>query len=505
MHHSSKRNLFRRGGPTAAAAALVLAILTALPLPQAHAIFGKGRNTRDYERKVGREFAAMAEQALPFIDDDEVFAYLNEAGQSIVRHVQPRAFDYPFHVVKSDGVNAFAVPGGYIYFFAGLISTVDSREELLGVIAHEISHVEAHHFIHNQKRSKKTLVASVAAILLAALFSPENLGAVAITTQAADATINLKFSRDQERESDRMGLGYLRNAGVNPRGMLDIFTKFAEMQKLNLGDIPPYFLTHPTGRERVNDLRMLFISEEPPPIVVPPMDPLKKIQAITRVKTDLTSAWVDKYRQNAKAAPEEIEARYLLGIALLHKGLLEEAAIEIGKAVSLEPGRGSMQIELAGILTALDRFDEAGQWLDSAGSIEPRTAPLLAARAELALGEERVDESIDLYNRALGLAGESPSIHRGLGNACGRAGRLGPAYYHLGMTSRLRWEDGRALDYFEKAMKHLDSDDPLKAKVKEEIRSLEKERPEKGPHDFDEQDRLGPGPGNGSFPGNSPD
>lgn len=501
MRQSCKRGLFRTKGP--GAAALVLATLIALPLPEASALFGRSGNTRDYERKVGREFEAMAEKALPFIDDDEVFAYLNEAGQSIARNVHPRAFDYRFHVVKSDDVNAFAVPGGYIYFFAGLISTIDSEEELLGVIAHEISHVEAHHFIQNQKRSKKTLVASIAAILLAALFSPENLGAVAVTTQAADATINLKFSRDQERESDRMGLGYLKNAGVNPRGMLDIFTKFAEMQKLNLGDIPPYFLTHPTGLERVDDIRMLFISEEPPPIVVPPMDPLKKIQAITRIKTDPTSVWIDQYREKAAAAPEDLEARYLLGIALLHKGLLEEAALEIEATLVIDPGRASMQIELAEILMRLDRFDEAGQWLDSAEAIEPGTTALLAARAELALGRERFEESIDLYNQALALDHENPSIHRGLGNVCGRADRLGPAYYHLGMASRLRWEDGRARDYFSRAIKHLDQEDLLRSKAKAELDRIEKEKPERGVHDFDEQDRLRPGPGGVSFYGDS--
>jgi len=177
--------------------------------------------------------------------------YLNEVGQSIVKICDRQDIEYHFTVIESDQVNAFALPGGFIYFYTGLLREMDNEAEMTMVLAHEISHVVARHGV---KRLQASLGMATAYELV---FGGEDAG------QAMNMAINIgmmlifsEYSRDNEREADSFGMHYLVKAGYDPHEGMGMFDKLAA---LGGGGEPNVFeklsSTHPETQERIRNTR----------------------------------------------------------------------------------------------------------------------------------------------------------------------------------------------------------------------------------------------------------
>ena len=209
-----------------------------------------------YEEKVGREFAVEASGVLRLMDEPEVLDFVKAMGHRIASQLTGSSTSYRFHVIRDPTMNAFAVPGGYIYIFAGLLSEVASADELAGVVAHEIGHVEENHYIRGQKKMDLANIATVAAtILAAALGGGEQAVAVGTLAQAAQLSTSLHYSRQFEREADRTSILLAYKSGFDPQGILSLFKTFQSESRLNASDLPPYFSTHPLPVERLYEVQ----------------------------------------------------------------------------------------------------------------------------------------------------------------------------------------------------------------------------------------------------------
>jgi predicted Zn-dependent protease len=194
------------------------------------------------------EELAQTEKTLP----DTVWQnYLNEVGQSIVKICDRRDIEYHFTVIESDQINAFALPGGFIYFYTGLLREMDNEAEMAMVLSHEISHVVARHGV---KRLQAAMGVSAAYELV---FGGEDAG------KALNLAINLgmmlifsEYSRENEREADYFGMHYLVKAGYDPYKGLGMFDKLAA---LGGGGEPNVFeklsSSHPSTQERIQNTR----------------------------------------------------------------------------------------------------------------------------------------------------------------------------------------------------------------------------------------------------------
>jgi predicted Zn-dependent protease len=159
---------------------------------------------------------------------------------------------FQFHLIESTNINAFAVPGGQLFIFSGLLDSTKRPEELAGVLAHEIAHVTRRHSLRN-------IISSAGLWLtISALFGDAE-GLTAILTDGSQFLLNQKFSRDFEREADDTGWDYLVAANVDPRGMIEFFeTIKAEQEKSTAGHLANQFdflATHPATDERMKHLR----------------------------------------------------------------------------------------------------------------------------------------------------------------------------------------------------------------------------------------------------------
>ncbi|HEX7049258.1 MAG TPA: M48 family metallopeptidase [Longimicrobiales bacterium] len=203
--------------------------------------------SRSEEIQLGRRYAAQINRELPIVEDAAVNRYINLLGDRIARQGE-RRLDYSFYVVNIDAVNAFAIPGGFIYINRGLIEETDNLAELAGVIAHEVGHVEERHSVEQIERMQRAnLGLSLAYILLGR--APGGLERAAI--QVGGAAIFASYSREAESEADFVAIPLLVAAGINPTGLLTFFKDLLEQRERRPGVIEQWFSTHPLTEDRI--------------------------------------------------------------------------------------------------------------------------------------------------------------------------------------------------------------------------------------------------------------
>jgi predicted Zn-dependent protease len=215
---------------------------------------GKGVNFYSLEKEIalGKGLAQEVERSSKLIDDPVVSEYVNRVGQNLVRNSDAKV-PFTIKVIDSDQINAFALPGGFFYVNSGLILAADSEAELSGVMAHEIAHVAARHGTKNATKGEIAQLATIPLILLGpggwagyGLYEGLNV-AIPISF--------LKFSRDDERQADYLGLQYMYKAGYDPNAFVTFFEKVEVEEKRQPGTVPKFFSTHPPTPERVQNIQ----------------------------------------------------------------------------------------------------------------------------------------------------------------------------------------------------------------------------------------------------------
>lgn len=206
------------------------------------------------EVALGRQISAEVDRQGKFVDDPVVTEYINRLGQNLANNSDAK-IPFTIKVLDSDDVNAFALPGGFLYVNKGAILAAESEAELAGVMAHEIAHVAARHGV--EQASKATL-ANYAMIPL--IFVTGGLGYLA--WQAAQIGVPLaflKFSRGSEQEADKLGAQYMWAAGYDPNYFLTFFEKLEKKEKHKPGTLSKLFGTHPPTPDRITKVRELLV------------------------------------------------------------------------------------------------------------------------------------------------------------------------------------------------------------------------------------------------------
>ena len=211
------------------------------------------------EIELGREAAAQVEQQQPILEDERVEGYIDDLGQFLVEYSGRKSIAYQFKVIDSAEINAFALPGGFIYVNRGLIEEADNESELVGVMGHEIGHVVERHSVDQVKRAQLTgLGLGMLDLFIGGKGTTGQIANVAGQMVASGAF--MKYSRDAEREADRVGARNVYDAGWDPRGMMTFFQKLAALGERHPNAIESFFSTHPKPDERANNISALIAS-----------------------------------------------------------------------------------------------------------------------------------------------------------------------------------------------------------------------------------------------------
>lgn len=217
--------------------------------------------TTQEEVSVGAQYSAEINKQLPLISDPILTGYLTTLGDSIARIADTRGLQWHFFLVDQAEVNAFAVPGGYIYVNRGLIERSATLSELVGVIGHEIGHVTERHSMKQMAKAQQTNIGLSIACILSPQLCQSDVAAVAI--QIGASGVFAKFSRDDEREADRVAVDYSVRAGYDPRGIPSMFRTLLAERERRPGTLDAMFSTHPLAEDRVAESEALIASYDP--------------------------------------------------------------------------------------------------------------------------------------------------------------------------------------------------------------------------------------------------
>ena len=211
------------------------------------------------EIRMGKSYAMQLEKSVKFVNDPTVVEYVNRIAQNLVKNSDAKV-PFTIKVIDSDEVNAMALPGGFMYVNSGLILTADDEAEMAGVIAHEISHVAAHHAVREQTRMNYAQLGTIPLIFIGGwtgygIYEAAQIG-IPLTF--------LQFSRGFEAQADFLGVQYMYRAGYDPQAFVTIFEKLENLEKTKPNLISKAFSSHPQTPDRIEATQKEIATLLPP-------------------------------------------------------------------------------------------------------------------------------------------------------------------------------------------------------------------------------------------------
>lgn len=216
--------------------------------------------SQQQEVEMGAQYAAQIDQQLPLVTDPEINRYINVLGDSLARLADARDLDWTFRVVDSKEVNAFAVPGGFIYLNRGLIERTTNMSQVAGVLGHEIGHVTERHSVKQMQKAQGANIGVSLACVLTRVCDGQAAGAL---INVAGGAVFAKFSRNDEAESDAEAVRNVVRAGIHPDGIPEMFEILMAEQQSRPGGVEAWFLTHPLEQDRIEATRKQIAGIDP--------------------------------------------------------------------------------------------------------------------------------------------------------------------------------------------------------------------------------------------------
>jgi predicted Zn-dependent protease len=332
----------------------LLAIALAIQPVAAADLPDLGEVSRQYfsdqeEQALGRAIMRDVYADPRYLDDPEIETYLNQLGYKLVSVSTRNQREFTFFVVNDPSINAFAMPGGNIGVHTGLLLAAQSESELASVVGHEIAHVTQDHIarmVAAQSQSYWPTMAALALALLAARSNPNVASAAIASTQAYSIQNQLNYSRDYEREADRLGYDMLTRSGFDARGMSGFFTRLQRANRFYDTSAPAYLRTHPLTSDRIADMEAR--SESAPYQQVADSLDFQLVRARLRAQdgSPQDAVLAARNAMKEKRYSSEIAARYGLVTALLRARQFKEAEGEVQKLLAGKPAH-PMILQLA--------------------------------------------------------------------------------------------------------------------------------------------------------------
>lgn len=461
-----------RAGGLAIPLSLILCVILAFP-PAAWGFFGS--LTIEKEKELGEEFCLLLQQYYPIVRDPYLTAYINAVGQKLVKQLGPQPFQYRFFILEDPSLNAFAVPGGYIFVNTGIIRLMEREDELASVLAHEITHVHQRHMAKRMEKAKFTTISTLLGALAAVLLGGTLAAPILMGAAAGAETAMLAYSREDEKEADTLGFKWLTMAQYDPHYMITVFRKMDRQRWFEPGNIPVYLKTHPELSTRIVDLSHLLESHQIPPRQAAPPTP-----AFVFFKQRLEALYGNPHRMKRELLirlsqePENVPLRYTL--ALVYKRLGDRAATlqAFQQALAQDPNNDMIKRDLAIFYYESTRIQEAQSLFQEILQRQPRDEVSLYYMGLILRDRRQLEEALGIFEKLQVLNPGFTEVYYSLGTLYGEKQNLGLAHYYLGRHCRLAKDLPTALFHFRKALENLSPGDRKYLEASSELARLER-------------------------------
>ncbi|PIE41909.1 MAG: peptidase M48 [Gammaproteobacteria bacterium] len=476
MRHKESKSTYRNNGKPGIGTMKLIATLLLLlsvtqisladsndsPLPTL-GDYTSGIVSPDQEYRLGRAWLRQLRAQAPTIEDPLIYDYLTHMLYLLASNSDLENPNLVLAVINSPQINAFAVPGGVIGLNAGLLMHAQSEDELAAVIAHELAHLSQRHFARGQEYNQRTQWVTAAAILasvvlMATAGSDAGMAALA-TTQATAIDQQLRFSRNNEREADRIGMQTLVRAGFNPQAMPGFFERLLKNSRY-AGTIPPEFLlTHPVTQSRISDSKNradTYPLKNNTQSLEFELMRIRTSVAYTREDTSAISELETNLKEN-KTANKEV-TRYGLAYAYFRANRYDDALTTLAPLLIKRPNRITYLYTQASILMAKSDYKGAIRVLEKGLSFSPDNYPLSMAYAEALLRNNQPLPALKvvkqqqqakpllpnpwyIMSECYGKLGNNIGVHEARGEYYFLTGRLEKALEQLNYAQALAQED----------------------------------------------------------------
>ena len=380
------------------------------------------------ERKLGESIVREIRFREPtYLDDPEIAEYLNGLGARLIAAPPGGRQDFELFAMRDSSINAFALPGGFLGVHTGLISASENESEIASVIAHEMAHVTQRHIARQigiQKQMQMPVMIAMAAAILLARSRPDLASGAAMAAQGSAVQTQLSYSRDFEREADRIGFQTLSGSGFDARAMGAFFEKMQRYSRImDSGSVPSYLRSHPVTAERISEAQDR--AERTP--LKQHVDSLEyhlvraKVRAEANEPGDAVKMFSDAVSDRRFA--NEPGARYGLAVALLRAKEPKRAEAEIARLRADQVSSPMVDTLAARARLALGDHGGALALLKAALERYPHRRPILYALLGTLQDQGRFDEVLAMLAEPLRLYQRDPKLHEARAKAYASQGK----------------------------------------------------------------------------------
>jgi predicted Zn-dependent protease len=390
--------------------------------------------TQGDEYRIGLTVLRQLREQGQILEDPEISEYIQALGTRIAAQATDEGQRFTFFVVRDTGINAFALPGGFIGVNQGLILATRSESELASVLAHEIAHVTQRHIARSiraaGRQSLATTAMVIAGILLGAMGGGDAAQAAIAVAQGSAAQQQVNYTRSNEHEADRIGISFLASAGFDPNAMPAFFETMQRRAGLSRQDIPEFVLTHPVTSTRIAESRDRAESY-PRPRPQPEIS-YQVVRERARVIVATDDAELERYFAGEKSAGRYgVGEQYGAALADMTRGHAGDSVAILAELRSGHEGHPMIAGALGQAQMAAGATDAALATFAEALRLSPRNVPLTIRYAEALMRVDRAREAhvvlLDLFNNVA----PTPEQIRLTAIAASAAGDTGDAYFYM--------------------------------------------------------------------------
>ncbi|GBE51901.1 TPR repeat-containing protein YfgC precursor [bacterium BMS3Bbin14] len=434
------------------------------------------------EREIGQKLLYQIRTRFHLLDDPDISQYMNNLGQEILAVAGPQYFKYHFFVVQSDQFNAFAAPAGLVFFYTGLIETMQNEDELVSVMAHEIGHVVSRHIASGSEKNAKVSAISMALGMASlALGDPALAQGLFTGFVAAGQAVDLHFSREDEEQADRLSFDWMNKLHRNPEAMVDMLKTMRRISRYSMGHIPPYLQTHPNPEARLDYVQSLINlqkarGEKNHYIKTDNFAFLRMKSRVFVAGNDPQKARIYFTNSLASSKNREQSAMATYGLALLEaQGLNFKKALKDMALVRKQyPDRSILEVDTGVMYLNSGDLDRAYILLSQAADRNPDDmyAAINLARVLEKKGEIKAAEQ--LYDKVARAMPEYAKVYYDLGRIKEKEGMTGTSYFYLGKYYLYEGKIKFAGQYLNQSKDNKSVPAPLRNEAKKLLKQLEK-------------------------------
>ncbi|MCI5209346.1 MAG: hypothetical protein D3910_11255 [Candidatus Electrothrix sp. ATG2] len=428
------------------------------------------------EREIGEQLLLAVRSKFELLDDPDIVQYVNRLGRQVLAIAGPQYFEYHFFVVNNDQFNAFAAPSGLIFFNSGLIKTMQSEDQLLSVLAHEVGHVVSRHLSRRIDKQEKVSAASLLFGLASlAVGNPALTQGLFTSALAANQTAGLSFSRQDEEQADRLAFGWLKIMGRNPTAMESMLKSMRRITRYRSEQLPPYLLTHPNPEDRLDYVQSLLEIERrkidnsfPDDVAAFPF--LRFKYRVLSQSVDLEDLRI--HCANTLASTEgtvqTAMAHYGLALVSAKENNFQEAQKHLTIVQNEFPGRDILQIDRAALYIDSGELDKAVPLLRRMNQRDPTDMYCSFTLAGAMTKKGQLEEAEKVFLEVAKDIPEYSQVYYELARVKSGQGERGASTFYL---AKYYLYEGR-INYAKQYLRRLKKDPQVPAARQEEAKEI---------------------------------